>query len=82
MQIKRESGLAPSNQPLWFKHMDPASSETRKMSNMMIVIVTKKTNVKLQFKLTNRSRKLEINMWIVQMTNTKILLKGLKMGLK
>lgn len=81
MQIKRESRLAPSNEPLWFKHIDPAFSETRKMSNMNIVIVTKKTNVKLQFKLTNRSRELAINMLIVQMTNTNTLLKGLKMGL-
>ena len=27
-RIKRGSGLAPSNKPLWFKHMDPIFSET------------------------------------------------------
>ena len=36
---------------------------------------------KMQFRLTNRFRQLAMKMWIAQMTNTKALLKGLKMNL-
>ena len=35
---------------------------------------------KIQFRLTNRFRQLAMKMWIAQMTNTKALLKGLKMN--
>ena len=44
------------------------------MVNLMVVIVPKKTAVKIQFKLTNRLRQLTMKMWIAQITNTETLL--------
>ena len=53
----------------------------RKVVNLMIVIVMKKTAVKIQFKLMSRLRQLTLKMWIAQVTNTKTFLKGLKTNL-
>ena len=52
----------------------------RKMMNLMIVIVTKKTAVKIRTDWGSLKH-LTVKMWIVQMTSTKTLMEGLNINL-